>query len=201
MTEIGMLIIGVFNNKQTNLPHLPNERLLKGENAQYEQKNSHFPPLPDGITSRMAAPEFITVGITEKIAIPRTVRKGLMGKSEGRVGILDPYKWQQASKRPVKRQSPPRFQLADRSNLPKKRFPSRDYLAYNSPQMPTLRFGDSGLAIRVLQRLLISNGYNVRVDGVFGPLTETAIKAFQSQRDLSVDGIVGPNTWYQLCSV
>ena len=201
MTEIGMLIMGEFNYKQTNLPHLLDEQLLKAENAQYKTKNSHFSQLPHGITSKITAPEFMTVGVTEKIAISRTIRTGLMDKNEGRVAIPDRYRWQQASKRTKKRQLPPQFQLADRSNLPKRRPTPTDYLAYNRPQMPTLRFGDSGLSIRVLQRLLISNGYNVRVDGVFGALTETAIKAFQSQRNLSVDGIVGPKTWSQLCSV
>ncbi|MBG0741926.1 MAG: peptidoglycan-binding protein [Cylindrospermopsis raciborskii KL1] len=210
MTEIGMLIMGEFNDKQTNLPHLLDEGLLKAENDQYKTKNSHLFQLTHGITSKITAPEFMTVGVTEKIAIAkpqalsRTPRKGLMTEQVDTPARIRPSyvnKWQQASKRSNKRQSRPQFQLADKSNLPKPRFPSTDYLAYNRPQMPTLRFGDSGLSIRVLQRLLISNGYNVRVDGVFGALTETAIKAFQSQRNLSVDGIVGPKTWSQLCSV
>jgi peptidoglycan hydrolase-like protein with peptidoglycan-binding domain len=64
--------------------------------------------------------------------------------------------------------------------------------------LPTLRFGDSGNAVRVLQRLLSSNGYPVRIDGNFGALTETAVKAFQSQQNLLVDGIVGPKTWQKL---
>lgn len=64
--------------------------------------------------------------------------------------------------------------------------------------MLTLRFGNSGLVVRVLQRLLVSQGYRTRVDGNFGALTETAVKAFQSQRQLKVDGIVGPITWEQL---
>ncbi|MFM7560607.1 peptidoglycan-binding protein [Cylindrospermopsis raciborskii] len=204
MTEIGMLIMGEFNDKQTNLPQLLDERPLKAENDQYKTKNSHFSQLTHGITSKITAPEFMTVGVTEKIAIAkpqalsRTPRKRLIAEqTPAHIRPSYGYKWQQASKRSNNRQSRPQFQLADRSNLPKPKF----YLAYNRPQMPTLRFGDSGLSIRVLQRLLISNGYNVRVDGVFGALTETAIKAFQSQRNLSVDGIVGPKTWSQLCSV
>jgi len=201
MTEIGMLIMGVFNDKETNLPHLLDKWLLTAENVQQKTKNSHFPQSPHDITSKITAPEFMTMGGTEKIALSITTRKGLMAKSDGQVGAGYSYKWQQASKRSNNRQSGTQLELADKSDLPKQRFPSTDYLAYNRPQMPTLRFGDSGLAIRVLQRLLISNGYNVRVDGVFGPLTETAIKAFQSQRNLSVDGIVGPRTWSQLCSV
>ena len=64
--------------------------------------------------------------------------------------------------------------------------------------MVTLRFGNSGIVVRVLQRLLVSQGYMTRVDGNFGALTEVAVKAFQGQRQLKVDGIVGPITWEQL---
>lgn len=65
--------------------------------------------------------------------------------------------------------------------------------------LPALGFGDSGVAVRVLQRLLLSSGYNgVRVDGTFGVLTEAAVKAFQNKRNLAVDGIVGERTWYEL---
>jgi peptidoglycan hydrolase-like protein with peptidoglycan-binding domain len=64
--------------------------------------------------------------------------------------------------------------------------------------LPTLRFGSSGDAVRVLQRLLLCNRYGIRVDGVFSALTETAVRAFQSQRNLVVDGIVGSQTWRAL---
>ncbi|BAY30034.1 peptidoglycan binding domain-containing protein [Tolypothrix tenuis PCC 7101] len=64
--------------------------------------------------------------------------------------------------------------------------------------LPTLRFGDSGDAVRVLQRLLLGNGYSVKIDGVFGALTETAVKAFQNQGNIKADGIVGSNTWRKL---
>ncbi len=67
-----------------------------------------------------------------------------------------------------------------------------------SPSLPTLSFGNRGDAVRVLQRLLQANGYTVRVDGVFGALTEAAIKAFQNQRSLSTDGVVGQRTWREL---
>ncbi|WP_414578008.1 peptidoglycan-binding domain-containing protein [Anabaena sp. CCY 9402-a] len=64
--------------------------------------------------------------------------------------------------------------------------------------VPNLRFGNSGSAVRVLQRLLVANGYTLPVDGVYGALTESAVKAFQVQRNLRVDGVVGPNTWRSL---
>ena len=64
--------------------------------------------------------------------------------------------------------------------------------------LPTLRFGSSGDAVRALQRLLRSQNYFLRVDGSFGAVTETAVKAFQEQRGLVTDGIVGPKTWREL---
>ncbi len=63
---------------------------------------------------------------------------------------------------------------------------------------PILTFGNSGLTVRVLQRLLVAYGYGIRIDGNFGALTETAVKAFQSNRNLIVDGVVGQQTWQEL---
>ena len=61
---------------------------------------------------------------------------------------------------------------------------------------PTIRQGDSGEAVRELQRLLNDLGYNTGwITGIFGPLTNTAVRAFQATNNLSVDGIVGPITW------
>ena len=63
---------------------------------------------------------------------------------------------------------------------------------------PIVRRGDSGEAVRLLQSLLQARGYDLVVDGIFGPATEAAVKAFQMAANLSVDGIVGPNTWSAL---
>lgn len=71
-------------------------------------------------------------------------------------------------------------------------------LLANTAGLPTLRFGDSGESVRVLQRLLRSNGYPVTIDGTFGAITESAVKAFQTRRGLTADGIVGAITWREL---
>ncbi|MBF2064097.1 MAG: peptidoglycan-binding protein [Calothrix sp. C42_A2020_038] len=76
--------------------------------------------------------------------------------------------------------------------------PTMRLLATSTSSLPTLRFGNSGEAVRVLQRLLRSNGYPVTIDGLFGALTESAVKAFQTRRGLVADGIVGPLTWREL---
>jgi uncharacterized protein (TIGR02594 family) len=39
---------------------------------------------------------------------------------------------------------------------------------------------------------------NLDTDGDFGPRTENAVRTFQMQNQLQVDGIVGPNTWAKL---
>jgi peptidoglycan hydrolase-like protein with peptidoglycan-binding domain len=36
------------------------------------------------------------------------------------------------------------------------------------------------------------------VDGIFGPRTEAAVRGFQQNENLSVDGIVGRQTWTAL---
>lgn len=42
-------------------------------------------------------------------------------------------------------------------------------------------------------------GYQLAVDNSFGPNTNTNVRRFQSYTYLVSDGIVGPNTWHQLC--
>lgn len=58
-----------------------------------------------------------------------------------------------------------------------------------------VRQGDSGPSVAAVQFLLRADGAGIDADGVFGPLTDGAVRAFQSQRGLAVDGIVGDETW------
>lgn len=55
---------------------------------------------------------------------------------------------------------------------------------------PILKVGSKGDSVKELQKVL-----GVAVDGSFGPLTEKALKEFQSENHLYVDGICGVNTW------
>lgn len=63
---------------------------------------------------------------------------------------------------------------------------------------PTLRKGSTGEYVTLLQTKLIQMGYDLSpygADGKFGNKTFEAVKAFQRDHGLSVDGVVGVNTW------
>ena len=63
---------------------------------------------------------------------------------------------------------------------------------------PQLVQGATGAAVKLLQQRLNVHGYRVAVDGVFGPVTEQAVRAFQRSHGLVTDGVVGPRTWAAL---
>ncbi|WP_419892798.1 peptidoglycan-binding protein [Oceanobacillus kimchii] len=70
-----------------------------------------------------------------------------------------------------------------------------------SPNSPTLREGDSGENVRLLQQALVDNNFypnihaaNYGVDGIYGPNTKDAVRRFQIMNGLTVDGIAGPQT-------
>jgi peptidoglycan hydrolase-like protein with peptidoglycan-binding domain len=61
--------------------------------------------------------------------------------------------------------------------------------------------GSNGDAVRAVQSQIHSRGdgaNQVAVDGIFGPVTADAVRAFQTLLGLPVDGIVGPQTWNHL---
>lgn len=62
----------------------------------------------------------------------------------------------------------------------------------------TLQYGSKGSDVKELQQYLNNNGYNLSVDGDFGDNTLSAVKDYQQKNGLSVDGIVGTNTWGKL---
>ena len=68
--------------------------------------------------------------------------------------------------------------------------------------MPLIKKGATGFAVVELQKRLNAISYNgkttLTVDGDFGSKTYNAVKAYQSDRGLEVDGEVGKNTWKSL---
>jgi hypothetical protein len=56
--------------------------------------------------------------------------------------------------------------------------------------MEVLKKGSKGESVRTLQEFL-----KITVDGDLGPKTESAVKSYQKKTGLTVDGVVGKNTW------
>jgi hypothetical protein len=63
---------------------------------------------------------------------------------------------------------------------------------------PTLEYGSKGSAVKFLQNILDKDGATLSIDGIFGPMTEGAVKAFQSAHHLPSNGVVGQSTWRDL---
>lgn len=67
-------------------------------------------------------------------------------------------------------------------------------------KVPMLRKGDKSGYVKTCQILLNKYfGAGLSEDGIFGDKTYNAVRAYQKDRGLSVDGIIGPDTWKQLC--
>ena len=67
--------------------------------------------------------------------------------------------------------------------------------------MPVLAKGSDGSKVEALQALLIGYGYNLGswgADGDFGAATDKAVRQYQEDAHLVVDGIVGEATWSAL---
>ena len=72
----------------------------------------------------------------------------------------------------------------------------------NLPPYPLLREGARSSYVRFLQNLLQSKFIPTgNIDGIFGSQTLNAVRAFQQENNLTVDGLVGNNTWNALISM
>lgn len=71
-------------------------------------------------------------------------------------------------------------------------------LGTQAPLSPQISPWETGPAVVELQELLNAHGFPVKIDGDFGWRTESAVRAFQRQHRLRVDGIVGRETWEAL---
>jgi peptidoglycan hydrolase-like protein with peptidoglycan-binding domain len=78
--------------------------------------------------------------------------------------------------------------------------------------LPVLRLGSKGDDVTKVQKVLKfsqeakdyfnSNGYYFgEIDGNFGAKTEVAVKAFQKDKKIPVDGVIGQQTWTELMSL
>ena len=68
-----------------------------------------------------------------------------------------------------------------------------------SPILEILRLGSKGNNVIELQKKLAAKGFTCgKIDGIFGPVTRSAVKEFQISEDITTDGIVGSVTWSRL---
>ena len=56
------------------------------------------------------------------------------------------------------------------------------------------QYGDTGMAVKMVQALLLKRGLSLVYDGWFGSETKAAVMAWQRSQDITVDGIVGDET-------
>lgn len=62
-----------------------------------------------------------------------------------------------------------------------------------------LRYGCRGFRVEQLQQALTDVGYySGRIDGYYGSRTRAAVRAYQCDYQLSVDGVAGDETWFSL---
>lgn len=79
------------------------------------------------------------------------------------------------------------------------------YIIYNEKGATTvnvelniLKTNSRGEQVKALQRLLVGFGYDLKIDGAFGSITDRTVRTFQRKHGLSADGIVGAKTWSKL---
>lgn len=68
-------------------------------------------------------------------------------------------------------------------------------------ELKVLKKNSKGKQVKTMQNLLVDYRYSIGkagVDGVFGVMTETALKKYQEDKKLKVDGICGEKTWNSL---
>jgi peptidoglycan hydrolase-like protein with peptidoglycan-binding domain len=88
--------------------------------------------------------------------------------------------------------------IAPAKKAPTKKAPAKKAAAPKKPAHTVVRKGDSGPMVGHLQTRLNAHGAQLKADGEFGRLTDLAVRAFQDVHDLTVDGVVGPETWAAL---
>ena len=76
--------------------------------------------------------------------------------------------------------------------------PKEGWTAAMITDLPTLSQGATGDDVRTVQGLCTARGHAAAVDGAFGPATASAVAACQQSAGITVDQIVGQQTWTYL---
>jgi peptidoglycan hydrolase-like protein with peptidoglycan-binding domain len=184
MSDIGLLMTGMLTTGQASGSNLPENLSVEPDNRLQQFTLSEVTNLVP--TAKITPPEFILDATINPVTNTLTLENK---------NILDTIAQKIRSKSLSSLRPGKTSHLECQDNNKILVAQSQDV---STQILPTVGFGNSGVAVKVLQRLLRSNGYTVKVDGFFGALTETAVKAFQNNRNLITDGVVGVRTWYEL---
>lgn len=76
--------------------------------------------------------------------------------------------------------------------------PKEEPIKMITVELPVLKKGMKLPEVKTLQRLLNSFGATLEIDGSFGGKTDAALRIFQGERGLEVDGKCGPASWNAL---
>lgn len=68
-------------------------------------------------------------------------------------------------------------------------------LSWAPEEQPIVTQGSQSYEVEFIQTMLVHFGYETDVDGVFGSDTAKQLKAFQGEKELEQDAVVGVNTW------
>lgn len=139
-------------------------------------------------------------GVSENFS---TIMEGELVYMSGHVGVYvgDGY---------VVECSPKWKNCVQRTELKQRKWLKHGFLPYVEYQKantvhvvptPTLRRGCKSMKVSQLQDCLSSIGYNLQIDGSYGPKTQGIVRLFQKDHDLQVDGIYGPKTYNRLKEV
>lgn len=196
MNDIVLLVTGVLATKQPNPPIVPTQPAIQLNKGVTKSTQGESYQLVSSV--KITPPEFAPINENYS-AIKSAIKtqKNLIKKTK-KILTKDLYSVAEFNNFQAVKVKFPREPRLIAQQIRQEIAIARRYQRFRTRTLPNLRFGNSGLPVRVLQRLLLANGYAVRVDGVYGALTESAVKAFQNQRNLRVDGVVGPGTWYAL---
>jgi murein L,D-transpeptidase YcbB/YkuD len=196
MSDFGLLMTGILITGQQSSPNLPQQPLVSHDSAVEQVTSTQSIELV-----QITPPEFIEVGeiLANSEFSLRDEVKNIVSNLITKIRFKDSSTVMEASPSVISIMS-----IEEEPTLSSPLFADGaipvQYQQVQSPSLPTLQFGNSGVSVRVLQKLLLSSGYGIGVDGFFGAVTETAVKAFQSQNSLVVDGIVGQKTWAELAN-
>ncbi|MUG99553.1 peptidoglycan-binding protein [Scytonema sp. UIC 10036] len=193
MTDIALLMTGVLQTGQFSLLSLANQLFLQLESSVEESNQDQLSPIVS--PAQVTPPEFMQYDETTQVSpLKQTTENENIVNQAQTASFVESLVASENNLTVNSRRYRRRF-TGKRGGYQVVTSISYDY---TNQALPTLSFGNKGIAVRALQRLLSYNGYAVQVDGFFGALTEAAVKSFQNQRSISVDGIVGQTTWLEL---